>query len=330
MGARMIIGARVALGAAGMALASLGLAPNAQAAAQAAAQENTEESAKETAEPKRSPAEIIAQAGPDQWRTVNPAHMLMIEVPSGMITIELLDGAAPGHVAQMQKLVKAGFYDGLSFYRVIDGFVAQGGDVFETRELPEGTVRNLPAEIEGVFSASVMIEAAIALGKDSHTDSYAGKVGFYNGFPIASSSENPQLNWMTHCTGALAMARDADPDTGGTEFYIPLQPQRYLDRNLTIFGRVIDGMSHVQALTRQSPPEEPEDGLGDIIVQAWMGDSPPQGRTAPHWQVFKTDTKLFADYVESRRNRPESFFIYRPNSLDICQLPIPVKSDTDR
>ncbi|MEL7491981.1 MAG: peptidylprolyl isomerase, partial [Pseudomonadota bacterium] len=95
--------------------------------------------------------------------------------------------------------------------------------------------------------------------------------------------------------------------------------------NLTVFGRVIDGMEHVQALKRQPPPEEEGDPLGETIVRAWMGDAPPEGEDAPTWQVFRTDTALFAEYVESRRNRPEAFFYYRPDHVDVCQLTIPVR-----
>ena len=157
-------------------------------------------------------------------------------------------------------------------------------------------------------------------------DGFSEQVGFSNdGFPFGTTL--PAFNsWPLHCTGAFAFGRENDPDTASTEFYITLQPQRYLDRNMTVFGRVIDGMEHVQALTRQAPPETEDDPLGDVILRAWMGDTPPEGEETPGWQVFRTDTEIFAEYVESRRNRPEAFFIYRPNHVDVCQLPIPVRT----
>ena len=94
-------------------------------------------------EGKRAPSEIVASAPDDQWRTVDPAQIVVMELEHGRITIELSDVFAPNLVAQMKTLVKAGYYDGLSFYRVIEGFVAQGGDPFGTRELPEGAVEEL-------------------------------------------------------------------------------------------------------------------------------------------------------------------------------------------
>ncbi|MEL6113074.1 MAG: peptidylprolyl isomerase, partial [Pseudomonadota bacterium] len=252
-----------------------------------------------------------------------------------------------------------------SFYRVIEGFVAQGGDPFGARELPEGAVETLKAEFDENKSREFMLGLGIAASQYETAacnqkvicdqtlgcindfpclmllghDNYAGRVGstgFLKGFPTAHHDEGQiggrlkhpnedERYSLIHCTGAFAFGRENDPDTASTEFYITLQPQRYLDRNLTVFGRVIDGMEHVQALTRQAPPEKEDDPLGDVIVRAWMGDTPPEGETTPAWQVFRTDTEIFADYVESRRNRPEAFFIYRPNHVDVCQLPIPVR-----
>jgi len=224
---------------------------------------------------------------------------------------------------QMKTLVKSGFYDGLSFYRVIDGFVAQGGDVFETRELPEGTTRELRAEFSLAYTDLFELPSVVK-------DHYSEKVIFIDGVPVGLENTSKidgvrREMWLLHCTGAMAMARDTPKDTGGTEFYITLQPQRYLDRNLTVFGKVIDGMQHLQALTRQAPPETEEDPLGETIIRAWMGDQLPEGEVAPAWQVLRTETQPFAEYVESRRNRPEAFFYHRPDHIDVCQLSIPVR-----
>ena len=274
-------------------------------------------------EGKRAPGEIIATAEPEQWRNVDPAQLMIIDLElrtgPGRVTIELSENFAPNHVAQLKTLVKAGFYDRLSFYRVIDGFVAQAGDPFGTRALPEGTVKNITAEntaqLIDIFDLPGLVP-----------DHYAEKVFFLDAMPMG---RNDREAWPLHCTGALAIGRENDPDTASTEIYVTLQPQRYLDRNLTIVGRVIGGMEHVQALTRQLPPENEGDPLGDVIVRAWMGDVPPEGESTPQWQVFETGTALFSEYVASRRNRPEAFFIYRPDHVDICQLTIPVRQKPD-
>lgn len=277
---------------------------------------------------KRAPTDIIAGAGDEAWRDIDPAHLMVIDFDRGRVTIELSDRFAPCHVAQMKSLVRAGFYDGLSFYRVIDGFVAQAGDVFENRDRPDD-ISLLAAELTQVldgFPDPLHLLPRHREAQGTGTDGYADITGILDGMPVGLElNDDPNLIWPLHCTGAVAMARDEDPDTGSTEFYITLQPQRYLDRNLTVFGRVIDGMAHLQALTRQAPPQVPGDPMGDIIRRAFIGDTPPEGERPPRWQVFRTDTALFADYVESRRNRPESFFIFRPDHVDACQLPIPVR-----
>ncbi len=281
-------------------------------------------------EGRRSSAEIVAGASEDDWRVVDPAQMMIFELDHGQIVVELSERFAQGHVAQMKALAKGGFYDGLSFYRVIEGFVAQGGDVFEKRDLPDGAVRGLEAEFEempdeNVF-ASVHTLSTHQHDEGASKNGYARSTGIIDGFPVGMELEGePRKAWLLHCTGAVAMARDTARNTGGTEFYITLQPQRYLDRNLTVFGRVIDGMTHVQALTRQAPPEAEGDPIGDTIRRVWMGDAPPEGQTAPSYRVFKSDTSLFDEYIESRRNRPEEFFYYRPDYVDVCQLPIPVE-----
>jgi len=276
---------------------------------------------------KRAPSQIIATAPDDQWRTVNPAKLVVMELSRGRVIIELSDRLAPNHVGQMQNLVKGGFYDGLSFYRVIEGFVAQGGDPFEERVVPDGVKENLVAEIEHLLMEDEADVDSVLPGFANAGDGYAQTAtGWLDGIPIGVEWTNSiYRRWPLHCTGAFAFGRNNDPDSASTEFYITLQPQRYLDRNLTIFGRVIDGMDHIQALTRQLPPEDETDPLGDEIRRVWMGDAPPEGETTPVWQVFRTDNALFADYVESRRNRPEAFFFYRPNHVDVCQVTIPVR-----
>ena len=283
----------------------------------------------EALEGKRSPGEIIAASTSEHWRDIDPANLLVMNLEEGRIVVELAPDFAPAHVAQMTTLVTTGFYDGLSFYRVIDGFVAQGGDVFEKGGMPEGTTKSLKAELTVPYDLAngnhTMLSARADISRPN-TDGYAPLTGIVDGFPVGFNPHKEETEaWLLHCTGAMAMARDTDPDTGGTEFYFTLQPQRYLDRNLTVFGIVRRGMDVLQGVTRQAPPEDETDPMGDIIQRAWMGNTPPEGEDAPALQVLQSGTELFAEYVESRRNRPEAFWVYRPDHVDICQLPIPVR-----
>ncbi len=268
-------------------------------------------------EGKRLPSEILESAAPDDWRTLDQENLLYIKVKGGTVIITLSPRLAQGHVEQMRALAREKFYDGLTFYRVIDGFVAQGGDIFEQRE-----VKNAKATLTAEFDEEM--NDGIGYSPLSDSDGYADEVGFVDSLPVGVDRDDNKV-WHLHCTSAVAMARDPERDTGGTEIYITLQPQRYLDRNLTVFGRVVAGMEHVQALRRVARPQSETDEAGEEILSVRVGSdlaAEEQQRLA----ILRSDTELFEEYVESRRNRPEAFFYYRPDYLDICQLPIPVKT----
>ena len=270
----------------------------------------------EELEGKKSGADILAESAASDWRALDPENTLYIELERGRVVVALSPVLAQGHVAQIKKLAREGFYDGLSFYRVIDGFVAQGGDVFEKRAV-KTAAKTLPAE----FDEPAPKDFAFAALPD--VDGYAPQAGFAASLPTGVDPEAGRA-WHLHCTGAIAMARGDGRDTAGTEFYVALQPQRYLDRNLTVFGRAVQGMEHLQALRRVAPAEKPEDDLGETIVSMKVAaDVPPAERV--NLEILRSDAPAFADYVEARRNRPEGFFYYRPDHIDLCQLPVPVR-----
>ena len=270
----------------------------------------------EALEGKRSSAEIVETAAASDWRAFDPENMLYIELERGRVVVALSEHLAQGHVEQTKTLAREGFYDGLSFYRVIEGFVAQGGDVFEKRDTGKAK-KALPAEFEE------------PLGKDlpvtylSDEDGYASKVGFLGGLPVGVDKKDKAI-WHLHCTGAFAFGRTNEKDSASTEFYITLQPQRYLDRNLTVFGRVVQGMDHVQALQRVAPAAEEGDDLGETIKTIRVAADVPEEERL-NLEYLRDDTETFAAYAEARRNRPEEFFYYRPDHLDVCALAIPVR-----
>ncbi|MEX0645940.1 MAG: peptidylprolyl isomerase [Parvularculaceae bacterium] len=266
---------------------------------------------------KLSGAEILAATTKDDWRALDPEMTLNIELERGRVVIALSSLLAQKHVANIKKLARAGFYDGLTFYRVIDGFVAQGGDVLESRGADQQT---LAAQFDEPAPKD------IAFYPWADADGYAPRAGFVDGIPIGTDA-NANRIWHIHCTGAVAIAREEKPDTASTEFYIALQPQRYLDRNLTVVGRVVDGMQHVQALRRVQPTAEPSsaDDLGEKILSIKVAaDVPAAERTA--LEILDSGRPAFDAFVEARRNRPEGFFTFRPNFIDICQLPVPVRA----
>ncbi|MEM9617017.1 MAG: peptidylprolyl isomerase [Pseudomonadota bacterium] len=270
----------------------------------------------ELMEGKPSPAEVLESSAPSDWRALDPENTLYIELEAGRIVVALSTTLAQNHVAQIKALAREGFYDGLSFYRVINGFVAQGGDPFGVRE-----VKTAQKAMTAEFEEPITDQMPIAMQKD--VDGYAQTVGWIDSLPVGVDAATSTV-WHLHCTGAFAYGRNNEKDSASTEFYIALQPQRYLDRNLTVAGRVVQGMEHVQALRRVSPPESENDDLGDtIIAMRVAADISEAERT--DLEILDSSNAAFANYVEARRNRPEEFFYYRPDHVDVCALNVPVR-----
>ena len=263
---------------------------------------------------RKSSAEILAETSAEDWRAIPADETLLIELERGTITVALSPALAPRHVEQVRRLTREGFYDGLSFYRVIDGFVAQGGDPFGERKIRKAK-KKMKAEFETAGND-------IAFSPLPDSDGFAPSVGFVGSLPAGRDAEKGTL-WHLHCAGAFAFGREDGADTASTEFYVALQPQRYLDRNLTVFGRVIDGMEHLQALRRVSPPETKDDDLGETIIRMRMASDSEAPVAA--WEILDSARPVFADFMEARRNRPESFFHYSADHLDVCQAPVPVR-----
>ena len=236
-----------------------------------------------------------------------------------MTAIELNPDFAPGHAARLRELVRGGFYDGEYFYRVIDGFVAQGGVQHDERM---GDWAGITNENDRDLRAGTMTPLGNA-------DLFASEVGHSaDGFAMAQD-KTLDREWLLHCPGAMAMARDNDPDSGGTEFYITLAPQRYLDRNLTVFARVIDGMQYIQKLERgdraiDSGVIQPPRTGDSIISMKLAADLPEEAR--PTYLVRRPGTDAFEAAKTARRVRTAEFFYRKPPEvLDICGFEVPVR-----
>ena len=270
--------------------------------------------------PGRPTVAEIMEAAPDSvWFTPDPEDLLYLEIPGGRVVIQLVPELSPRHAEQVRTLAREGYYDGLHFYRVVPGFVAQGGD--ESGERDKGSAaETLPAEFEAPLPETL---AFTPLGQD---DPYAPRSGFIEGVPAARDPETGTA-WLAHCTGAFAFGREVGRDTASTEFYITVQPQRYLDRNLTVLGRVIWGMDLVQAIPRGRPNNggtiEDRDRWTPIASMRVAADLPRLRRTEV--QVMDTTSGTFAQLLEARANRPSDFFYRRPDHVDLCQMPVPVR-----
>lgn len=152
----------------------------------------------------------------------DPENTILMELTGGTVTIELLPDVAPKHVARMKELARAGKYDNVAFHRVIDGFMAQTGDVEH-------------GNMENDFNLRM-----------------AGTGGSDLGNVPAEFSKIP------HARGSIGAARSANPDSANSQFFINFKDNDFLNGQYTVYGQVSSGMDLVDAITKGEPPATPD------------------------------------------------------------------------
>jgi peptidylprolyl isomerase len=264
-------------------------------------------------------AEVVAASPDGDWRPLDPQRTLYMEFPKGRVIIELAPEFAPNHVANILTLSREGYFRGGAATRVQDNFVAQWSQAAEPPRKPVQGKETLRAEFT--------LPRANSLPFDRHPDpdTFAPEVGFSWGFAAARDKTSM---WLTHCYGAVGVGRENDPDSGGGgELYAIIgHAPRGLDRNLTVVGRVVQGMELLSSLPRGTEPlgfyKTPEEyaRFGDIRVAA---DLPPAERT--NLEVMRTDSASFATLVNARRWRKDDFYRLPPGRIGICNVAVPVR-----
>lgn len=254
------------------------------------------------------------QSEAEQWRTAESENLAYMYIDSGLVVIELAPFMAPNHVSQFKQLVAEQFYHGLDFYRVIDGFVAQGGDESETKESKN------KGPLVAEFTRKAPPNSNFKLIQNN--DFLAPQTGYLNGF---SAGKDPKTNeeWLLHCPGTVALARNNEANSATTDFYIVIgQAPRHLDRNMSIFGRVLYGMDKVQKLQRadMSNPsgviEDPakRSKITSILMEK---DVPLEQRIKLQVQVASSNT--VKQRLKNARSMSNDFYHFKGNGkLDLC------------
>jgi peptidylprolyl isomerase len=142
----------------------------------------------------------MAASADDTKPVLDPENTIYLDLPDGRVVIQLRSDLAPNHVARIKELTRQGFYDGLTFHRVIPGFMAQTGD-------PRG-------------------------------DGTGG-----SGKPLKA-----EFSKAPHVRGTVSMARASSPDSADSQFFICFAPSSFLDGKYTVWGQVVSGMEHVEAV----------------------------------------------------------------------------------
>jgi peptidylprolyl isomerase len=262
-------------------------------------------------------------AAETEWRTIDPANTLYMDIDAGRIVIELAPQFAPKHVENIKTLVREKYFDAQRINRVQDNFVVQWGDPSVARSLVKAK-RTLPGE----FSRSA-VGLPFTILPDP--DTYAPQVGFVDGFPAARDSEKGEA-WAVHCYATLGVGRDDAADSGGgTELYVAIgHAPRQLDRNITVVGRIVRGMPLLAALPRGTGSMGVYETRGEhtIIRSIRVAADMPAEEREP-LEALRTDSKRFAEQTESRRNRKDTWYKVPAGHIDICNVPLPVRKKKD-
>ncbi len=265
-------------------------------------------------------AEVLTASAPADWRALDPERTLYLELASGRVVIELAPQFAPQHVDNIRMLVREQYFDGLAINRSQDNFVVQWGDPEGKKSLAKAR-KTLAAE----FTRSA---AGLAFTPLPDPDTYAAQTGFVDGFPAARESTTGAA-WLVHCYGMIGAGRDNDADSGGgAELYVVTgHAPRQLDRNITLIGRVVQGMELLSILPRGAAPmgfyEKPEQRTAISRVRLAAAVPAPQRAML---EVLRTDTQTFTDLIESRRNRRDDWYKVPAGRIDVCNVPLPVRN----
>ena len=262
-----------------------------------------------------APREAAPAIAAGDWRVVAPDNLLVIDTSKGRILVEMTPEAAPGHVARIRLLAKAGFYDGVPWHRVIDGFMAQTGDPLGTGE-GQSWHPDLKAEFTFRRDAQTPFVAAAAPA--------GALVGFVQSLPVQTqpdavmrtTADGKVHAWGLYCPGVAGMARDDAPDSANSQFFLMRQPYPALDKRYTVWGRVVSGLDVVRALKFSPNP----DGIvtePDRMTRVRVAGDMAEGER-PSVRVLNGSSAPFRALVETTRAA-------RGADFSVCDIDLPVE-----
>jgi len=269
----------------------------------------------------KSLSELLAQSPASDWRALDPADTLYMEIPQGRVVIELAPHFAPASAANIRVLARAGYFDGLAIMRAQDNYVVQWGDPDEKNPKSLGEAKKT---IAPEFTRSLK---GIDFVKLPDRDTYAPETGFSAGFAAARDPKAGRA-WLVHCYGVVGVGRDNAEDSGnGAELYAIIgNAPRLLDRNITVVGRVVQGIELLSPLKRGTGPlgfyEKAEERTA--IREVKLASELPRDLRMP-LEALRTDSKTFATLIEMRRFRKDDWYKVPAEHVDVCNVPLPVR-----
>lgn len=264
----------------------------------------------------QTPAPATPPAPAGEWRTVSPDNLLVIDTSRGRILVELAPAIAPLHVERIRLLAGRGFYDGLNFHRVIEGFMAQTGDPLGTGD-GQSPFPDLAAEFTFRRGPEMDFVAVSAPQGQQY--------GFIGSLPVATqpdammgrTADGRVHGWGVYCPGVAGMARGEANDSANSQFFLMRDAYPSLDKRYTVWGRVVSGLEVVRQI-------KVGEGAGGLVPAP--ADQMRRVRVASDLPEAERPTVRVADTrAPAFRARLNQVRAARGADFSICDLALPVQ-----
>jgi peptidylprolyl isomerase len=253
-----------------------------------------------------------ADPGPADWRTPDPNDVLVIDTNKGRVIVEMVPEVAPQTVTRMRELAHENFFDGMRFFRVIDGFMDQTGDPQNTGQ-GGSSKPNIPGEF--IFRRGADTPFVMA------NDQTVSEVGFIKTLPVTSQSmalaamtkDQKVAAWALYCPGVAAMARDDNPDSANSQFFLMRATYPALEKRYAAWGRALSGQDVINSIKVGEPVADPQDHMERVRL---LADLPEKDR--PKIRVIDPNGAWFkAEIARERAVKGADF--------SACDVNIPVE-----
>jgi peptidylprolyl isomerase len=255
-------------------------------------------------------APAAGQIPSSEWRRLDPAQTLVIDTTKGRVVVEMRPDFAPKSVERIKLLAREGVYDGLLFHRVIDHFVDQTGN---PNNHDGGTSSHPDLPPEFVFKLPPGRVTAVRSASDAQQ-------GFVGSSPVeavsaaeaARAPDGKLRSWGAYCPGVAGMGRQADINTSNSEIFFMRDAARRLDRDYTVWGKVVVGLDVVRAMAVGEPPANPDKMLKVRVAS----DLPDTER--PRVEVLDEHSAAFGKLVAKARAAKGADFT-------VCDVEVPAR-----
>ena len=257
------------------------------------------------------------QAPDEAWRDLDPENTLYVDLEYGRVILELYPEIAPIHVERIKTLTREGFYDYISFHRVIEGFMNQTGD-----PKGDGTGDSDLPDITAEFTFRRGSDMPVTLVGARPSGQGDIGVGFYKALPIATqptsqgilTKDGKVAAFGLHCKGVTSMARATDPNSANSQFFLMRDTSPHLDTQYSIWGNTVFGHEHLTKIKVGSKGENPE-FVPDVMKKVQVAADVPQAERV-NVKVLKPGSAAFKNYLKTQKKADGSY-------PDICDIRVP-------